>query len=363
MKFRRRVIHYKLSNLLLVTGFVVSFICYVNCINLYHLKITEKKESTKYQYINQMMLYCSNQTDEKFSLKLVFENLDGNLIVKGIGMYRDAVTAEGVTDVIVNQTEPLQYPVSEGKLPEDDADITQPTIILGRAHKKDTILSKGRYYYEIEGIPFWVCAFIGSDSSDLFDYDVILYYKNMPNKIKNEIDYGESLQVLLGSNRKDTYPVYEEMRQRADEMDSHMLVMAQNEEHLTMGQSESASINYYFIIMLFCIVNSIIVSEYWIKRRYREIAIRELLGYSDIQIFFLLLKDMIKNIICSVLVALLIQWLFYLSFKDYIKLYSSQIAYYLGYCIFFIVVLSIVMLIYPLCLLKKENVLKQAISR
>ncbi|MDE6759315.1 MAG: hypothetical protein K2J90_01405 [Lachnospiraceae bacterium] len=363
MKIKRRIIHYKLSNLLLITGFVVSFICYVNCINLYHLKTTKEKENAKYQYVNQMTLFCSNQTDGRFSLEPVFEDLEGNLIAKELGMYRNAVKAEGITDVIVNQAEPLQYPVSEGELPEKDTDIIQPTIILGREHKKDTVFSENAYYYEIEGIPFRVCAFIGSDSSDLFDYNVILYYKGMPEEVKRKIDFGEALQILLGSNGADTYPVYEEMKRRADSMDSHILVTAQNEKHLVMGQSESVSINYYFVIMLFCIVNSIIVSEYWIKGRYREIAIRELLGYSDLKIFLLLLKDMIKNILCSMVAALMIQFILYISFNDYIKLYISQIIYYLGYCILFIFVLSLVMLIYPLFLLKEENILKQAISR
>ncbi len=363
LKIKRRVMHYKLSNLLLITGFVVSFICYVNCINLYHLKMTKEKENTKYQYVNQMVLFCSNQTDERFSLESVFEDLEGNLIVKELGMYRNAVTAEGITDVIVNQAEPLQYPVSEGELPVKDADITQPTIVLGREHKKDAVFMENAYYYEIEGIPFRVCAFIGSDSSDLFDYNVILYYRGMPEEIKHKIDFGEALQVVLGSNGADTYSVYEEMKKRAQSMDTHILVTAQNEKHLVMGQSESVDINYYFVIMLFCIVNSIIVSEYWIKRRYREIAIRQLLGYSDVKIFRLLLKDMIKNIICSMLAALLIQFLLYISFNDYIRLYASQIVYYVGYCILFIFILSLVMLIYPLFLLKKENILKQVISR
>lgn len=363
MKIQRRVMHYKLSNLLLITGFVVSFICYFNCINLYHLKTTKKKEQSKYQYTNQMTLFCSNQTNEQFSLEPIFYNQEGNLIVKDMETYRDAVVSVGITDVIVNQAEPLPYPVSEGILPETDKNITQPTIILGKEHKKDTIFQDNTYYYKIEGIPFQVCAFIGSESSDLFDYNVILYYNGMPEALKHKINFAEALQVLLGSDRIDTYLVYEEMQKRAEAIDSYILVTALEQQHIAMEQNGGGNINYYFVIMLFCIVNSIIVSEFWIKGRYREIAIRKLLGYSDVKVFILLLKDMIKNTVSALIIALIIQAILYLSFNDYIKLYASQFVYYLAYCVAFIVILSTIMLVYPFFLLKEENVLKQAISK
>lgn len=362
MKRYHNLIHYPLSSVLMIMGIAISFICFFNCVNLYHLLSTEKTEKAKYQYNSQMAIHYLNIGEEGI-LGDYFVSDKGIIRMQDILLFRNRSDALGLADILLCQKEPLNYPVIEGNLPQTDQEIDEPTVILGRKQLEDAVYENGNYYYELEGIPCRVCAVLGSENSELFDYNVILYYKGMEEQLYDTVNSMYEADVMIESNQSQAQTIYEQLLQQIDEKTEQVVLSVGSNIIMLNEQHVDGDSSYYLIIFLFCLVNIVFVSEYWIRRRYREIAVRKMFGYSDRKIYVLLYRDMVINVSIAVLIAILVQIILQYFFRDYLKLYISQFGYYLGYSVLFIFIHSAIILAYPLRLLKKEDVLKQTIAK
>lgn len=386
MKRYHTIVHYRLSSTLMIIGIVVSFICYFNCMNLYHLLATHEKERVEYQYNSQISLHYLNTglsfnfadsesgTERSVSDGRLEDQIPcscavgyltsekGIIRMQNILLLRDRAGAPGLTDILLCQNEALKYPVLEGSLPETDEDITEPTVILGRRQVEDAVLESGEYYYELEGVRCRVCAVLGSENSDLFDYNVILYYKGMNDTLHRVVDNVMGADLVIESDREQVQEILDGLQQRVEKQAEQIVLSVGNSEEVVIqGTSEDSS--YYLVIFLFCFVNIVFVSEYWIRRRYREIAVRKIFGYSNWKLYGLLYRDMVVNVSIAVLIAGILQLFLRCVFDEYLILYKSQFGAYLGYSVLFVFFLSALLMIYPLRLMKKEDVLRQMISK
>lgn len=359
MKKCHNLIHYQLSSALMIIGIAISFICFFNCVNLYHLLATEKKERIEYQYNSQVSVHYLNMGKDAMLGDFLVSD-EGIVRMQEILLFRNQAEAPGLTDILLCQNEPLNYPVLKGKLPESDEDVTEPTVILGQKQIQDTVYEDGIYYYELEGVRCRVCAILGSENSELFDYKVILYYKGMEEMLHAAVDKVTEADIMIESNQASAQTIFEMIQQQVVEKTEQIMLSAGSS---IVEQSVSGDSSYYLVIFLFCFVNIVFVSEYWIKRRYQELAVRKIFGYSDGKIYSLLYRDMVINVSIAVLIAIVVQIFLQFLFKDYLELYKSQFGYYIGYSVLFVFLLSALIMIYPFWLLRKEDVLKQMIAK
>lgn len=361
MKIRRKIIHYKLSSILMIMGFTISFICFFNCVNLYHLLSVKKQEENDYTYKSQSGLYGMKQ-EENIQIEDFLFSEQGNIVIKDYLLFRDMDSAMGLADIIMEQNEEFPYPVCEGELPKSEEEFDEPVIILGRGLKAETEYRDGNYYYYIEGQEYRVCAFLGSDKSDILDGVLMVYYDWLPEKTKAAINVENEYWMEIGSNKVNVNSLCGRLKENAKAISDEITIAIINDKPEVMGMAGVDERNQYLIIFIFCLFNVLIVSEYWIKSRLREIAIRKMFGYSEEKIYWTLYGDMIKNTAFSVGLSIIVQFVLKMCFEDYLLLYKSQFLYYMGYSVLFVVVLSAVMLLYPMYLIRKENILKKMIS-
>lgn len=358
---QKKILHYKLSSGLMIVGIIISFICFFNCMNLYHLLVMQSKEIDDYQYKERLSGTYQNMGEE-VSFGDYFTADKGIIRIQEATLYRNFVSAPGLADVLLSQNEPLIYPVVEGKIPVTDKGINCPTVILGRGHLQGVSYKNNTMYYELEGVKCQVCAVIGSEGSDIFDYKIILYYNGLNDEMRRRIDILSDFSFVIESNKDEVQDIMGNIQNQVHNCTSNVAIgtgfSGLNENQVGIEEDTS----YYLIIFLFCIVNVILVSEYWVKRRYKEIAIRKIFGYSDAQVFKALHRDMILNISIAVDIACIIQVVLKSIFKEYIRIYMSQMGFYIGYSIMFVYLLSLLLMIYPIILLRKQDVMKQMVS-
>lgn len=358
---KRRLIHYRISSAFMIIGIIVSFICFFNSMNLYHLMSMQKKESKQYEYVSHKQCSYLNM-GEAVELNELLNISKGIVRIQELILYRDAAQAPGLTEVIMTQREKLNYPVVEGEIPETDDDIEEPTVILGRKFLEETTEQSGKRYYTLDGIPFRVCAVIGTASSDLFDYKVIIYSKGLPESIQSKWNTLENMIFALESNQANTDEMLKEIQTNVKQSGKKIAINGGGTmEDLLPGVDSDGK--YYVIVLLFCIVNVVIVSEYWIKSRYKEIALRKMLGYSDGRIYALLYRDMVINVAVAVGMAAIIQVIIQNVWKEYIQLYMNEFGYYIGISVLFVFGISAVFMCYPIKLLRKSDVLQQVMSK
>ncbi len=361
MKIRRKLFHYRLSGFFLAIGFIISFICFFNGMNLRRLIVNEKKEEKKYRYKSEQNIDYYNPYGEYTTLD-VLKSDEGNIILRDIWLYRNNADATGLTEVICTQNEPLNYPVIEGKLPESDEEVTVPTIILGIKLKEETNKINGHYFYTIENVRYRVCAFVGSDRSDIFDYKVILYAKTMHRSIWEKINTQSGAAGMIGSNKTSVNTIVKELNELASEQWEGVQIT------VSAIQSENAVVNsmddsvFYYIILTFCVINMMLISEYWIKERYKDIAVRKMFGYANRKIVLFLYRELIKYAFIAVMIACGIQTILTVFIDEYLLLYFSQIGYYLIISLIFILLSCAVLMIYPLKIMKRDNIMQQVLK-
>lgn len=361
MKIRRKVFHYPMSGFLMGIGFVVSFICFFNCLNLQHLMKNEQREKNNYQYQSEVSFSYYNSYGESV-LDAGLASDRGNVILNDIWLYRKNADAMGITDIICAQNEPLSYPVVEGVLPESDQEVEIPMVILGIGLKKEADERNGVYYYTIEQRRYRVCAFIGSNKSDVFDYKVILYGKTMERTLWEKIDNEQGAEGIIGSNKESAYSICEALKDKADAKWEGVVIGALNVSDMQMAESSDSQAAYYIIILLFCLVNMIFVSEYWIRERYKEIAIRKIFGYRDSKIVLFIYKELVKTAAAAVLAACVLQGILFLFIEEYIQLYMSQFWFYLLVCVVFVALSGVLLILYPLFIMRKDDALQQILK-
>lgn len=357
---KKKIIHYKLSSSLMIIGIVVAFICLFNGINLYHIMITESRENSYYSY-KEMISCIYDSMGEDISLGDLLKSDKGIVRLSDVNLYRDADNTLGLVDIIMCQNEELVYPIVEGKLPDTDKDIIVPTVVIGRKQLSNTTYHNGKRYYKLEGVDCEVSAVIGTEGSELFDYKILLYYKGSDDVLKKMVDRNNNISFVIESNLDDTKLILKSIRDNAISNNYKVAIGGGSDYEDYFKVDDSAKM--YILIFAFCIINIIIVSEFWVRARIEEIAIRKVFGYQDLKIWFLLYRDMIINVIVSILIALLIQMVLITFFKDYMVLYISQLPFYVLFCILFVFVISAILIIYPFIILKKEEVTLQYISR
>ena len=65
---------------------------------------------------------------------------------------------------------------------------------------------------------------------------------------------------------------------------------------------QKIEVNY--IVYIFCLVNSVLVSYFWIEARKREIAIRKAFGFGNFKLIGMLFADVIKLMVFSLVIFL-----------------------------------------------------------
>lgn len=358
---KRRFIHYRVSSAFMIMGIIISFICFFNSMNLYHLMSMQKKESKEYEYVSHKQCNYLNM-GESVDVNEILSASKGIVRIQDVHLYRDVNQALGLTDVITTQKEKLIYPVVEGEIPETDDDIEEPTIILGRGFLAETIEQSGKRYYMLDGIKFRVCAVVGTASSDLIDYKMMIYSKGVPDSTQRKWNTLENMTFALESNKDNVDEVLKEIQTNVKQSGKKIAINGGGtmEDRLPGVDSDG---KYYVIVLLFCITNVVIVSEYWIKSRYKEIALRKMLGYSDGRVYALLYRDMVANVAVAVGIAVVIQAIMQSIWKDYIQLYMNEFGYYIGISVLFVFGISAIFMCYPIRILRKSDILQQVMSK
>lgn len=345
----------------MIIGIVVAFICFFNGINLYHIMITQSRENSYYSY-KEMISCIYDSMGENISLGDLFNADKGIVRLSDINLYRDADNTLGLVDIIMCQNEELIYPIVEGKLPDVDKEINVPTVIIGRKQLANTKYHNGKRYYKLEGVDCEVCAVIGTEGSELFDYKILLYYKGIDDVLKKMIDRNNNISFVIESNLYETKMILKYIRDNAISNNYNVAIGGGSSVYNDIYRADDSA-KMYILIFVFSIINIIIVSEFWIKARFEEIAIRKVFGYQDLKIWFLLYKDMIINVLIAIFIAVIIQIIFIALFKEYMVLYISQLPFYVLFCIVFVFAISAILIIYPFIILKKQEVTLQFISR
>lgn len=261
--------------------------------------------------------------DNRIELTVDTVNGQDMLTGAGKGVTKGNVVAEGKLtcevaeigslnrcEVILSINEATPYKMISGHIPGESPDDTgKRCVALGRnkvgyAKERDGIkyLTINQEEYEVVGI-------IGSENSDFWDYKIVLNSDCMGDKLKNSYKSVNNYTITIYSNLSSVQETFEQVYQNLLSADSYSNIVAvdkrQKGESTVKATLQRENLRTNVLVYVFCIINSIIISMFWVVQRKKEVAIKRVFGYSNIRIVSDLARDL--------LLLMIITFVFYLT--------------------------------------------------
>lgn len=281
------------SSWLLLIGVAVSFFAFINASDIYQNVQNAAAEINEYKYKSMYSIYLSDFSDGEVLIETI-KQIPGNIVSVGNYLYLNNTDKYQETEIVIKLDENIAYPV---KIVDSAGN-----IYIGKKLKDECYENNGILYINIENKAYRVAGIISSDSTDVLNYKIVILndlelFESILEKGILTVECGSNLYDLKGSvssfyndNGKNAYIDFNSISNR----------------YIEVG-SENANQEFYIAISFFAIINCIVISEFWILRRRKEIIIRKLFGFTNRRLFFYIYNQIAKISAIAVIVVLLIE--------------------------------------------------------
>lgn len=304
----KKYIRYPISSIYMVLGYIIGFVAIFNGLAIYNYCGNYEKEVNQYKYRYNKELII-NMVDENalIDMKMFMLSNKYNYYIKdNVCVFFNKNKENRIIDVLLNVNEETNYCFIEGRLPnKKEIREGKNVIAIGKGIKDQTYIVENKRYIDIYSIPYEVVGILGTSMSKAQDYKVVTYYNCLDNRSKTKINLNEICLSISSNNEKIDIT---ELEKYCEMNKSLELKVADNEVlESSLLSDDKLRGNFYILIFVFSIVNCMIICEFWIHQRRREIAVRKAYGYSNIQVIKLISMSMFKIVMISCVLGYILQ--------------------------------------------------------
>lgn len=259
------------------------------------------QEENEYQYLHtvQVTIMLSEPLDVDKLYQLV-QGVDvGNIVIHDFDMllYFDQLTSVFLPNIILKLNEPLSIPSATPVQA-----VPQRTLIASSTNLE------GNQQLSIKGNTFDLYEVIDGEKHRFFAGFMIGardYFEFFPESLAKDFQ----IDLYLGSNRYDVYQAYAKLEENLNQlMPEAQIFSSEVSTQVNPFQAILTQGNILFVgLFCFALLNTIIISYYWIMVRRREIAIRKAFGHTNLSITKLLAKELAGLIALSAIISIAVQ--------------------------------------------------------
>ncbi len=348
MKYFKKM-NYPLSTWGIVFGMVLAYIAFYYGNRMTMALYLERQDADAGRmYQQELSLNCKYDCsyDEFVSC---FEDIPGNLTIVGMPLYVDKLDAEHIVSIILKKEEDTPYQFVEGEWPDVKEREKTLSVVLGVGCKKYVTSKDGKEYICICGEKYLVTGYVSAEHSSIYDNAILLFGNQLGKETKEAVDYYTSqmqMDLIFQSNTTNSNELLELIATKFKMQ--NVQYMVSDEIDMWWFKSEVGSRDYRmyaYLTYLFSVCVIIMVVQFWIIQRKREIAIRRLDGYNNWQIVKMLAVDIFKILMATSGVLVAIQSILQITNGEEIA--KVDIFVQLLGILFFVLCTFILLLIYP----------------
>ncbi|MDE6231874.1 MAG: hypothetical protein K2M60_00800 [Lachnospiraceae bacterium] len=362
------------STLLLIVGLTLSFFVAVNTLS--SLNKLEKEQNNKnrhsYDIEYDMLFGTTDEGDEEGyeyadKLESLIDTLQcksGNLFLYGYFNFVGDGFGNPVTYVALSINEKFCEKFIWGGLPDKESIENKENTVIVSENLKEYVYDLGsEKYIDIESSPVKVTGMYESyfEENSTKDMDICIFYdcldENMKNSIKEQADF--ALKISYGSSElserefQENFNTFKTCIENGNyemvKMDNRKKPSAKN--NLLYAKLRLNMI-FMYVVLGFTLINCMMISDIWVKRRYNEFVIRRTYGYSLCDMVVLLIKDLSGYIGCAMAAAVVLQTLYAMAFGEtHIELTCIRTN--VTYLLCMVAVILCVNLIVPVCQIRR----------
>lgn len=275
------------------------------------------RERNQYAYNNELRVFI--HSPESISSDTLFQLVDSveqsNIYIEDMRIYFDEVEGLFKPKVILKQNESLSLPIDKNAdaLPKNSIIIS--SNITGELNALNVHGETLRIYdkIDVEKYPY---------ATGIIDINAKEYFHVFPDALDGITD----VSLIIAANNVNVYSIYEQIQKNSEDLSSNLNIFC-SEVKTTQDIFTGAltSENLLSIgLFLFALINTLIISYYWVVVRRHEIAIRKAFGASNIKIIKLMMAELAQIISLSAVAAVLIQCIIWGLQDNSIGLYDSM---------------------------------------
>ncbi len=359
---RVKVFRYQFVSICFIVGQLIAYIAVFGALQIYNSAIIKENERKNAIYTYRITAQASVSGKDILSQANKGVN-KGNILLSGrMSVFCEETNSLNRVELLLKISEELPYKVISGHIPgTKEEDAGKRVVAVGRKKYRNAIDKNGKKYLTYCMEEYEVVGVLGSES-DYWDNRVIFHIDSIGERTLNYIlDKENSFEIHIDSNNYTTDELKEEYHTlyanivNADNMASVHAIVDTSEGEETISSTyyhENIRVNY--IVYIFCLINNVIISYFWIISRRKEIAVRQTFGYSKLRLAGMLVKDMTIMIITALACFIVVYLLGKSWFNQYLNVYVKLDT--LGELAGILILTTIISVLYPIYrVMKMQN--------
>jgi len=353
-RFIRRIFRYKLSALFLIVGQLIMFGTIFGGLAIYNKAYDKETERIKSKYKNEIELTVTTINYADIFSNMGYNITEGNVHIGGKLAFSIADSGMNyLTEIIIKQNEPLPYKLLSGRLPGTEAaDKGKKLAAVGRDKLKFTREIDGKRYIFIGSEQYEVVGILGDENSDFWDYKLVLHIDCAGENLIKTMMEDRNYTVYVSSNIADLNNSYTQVCSNIGSIEPQAKLSAKKINSLgdstVISTLQKNNFKINLIVYAFCVVNSMIISEFLVIQRKKEIVIKKTFGMSNAKI----LKSFMADILSLTGLSFVLMCIVYAIFHHHNLFFINNI--YSFFAMIFVVLFVIICtMIYPIYKLLK----------
>lgn len=353
MKINIRFFKDPVVTILLMVSLTLSFFLVLNGLQMYQNIEAAATQRIEERYAYTYMIsytppneYTENgveESEENIEEYIPYLNCQrGNISVKGFNGIIGEAFEEYPLEILLSSKEKVKYKMDWGEISEEPY-----TVVIDRDLEKEAVQKEEGLYISIAGEWYRVTGVFASSPELEEDSHVLLTYGGVDQKLKQTIyknfSYiGFPYEIIYETDQQPEETDLLLLEQWAKKWLNSDLVIEECQEDDTVSDNVSSSVaeltlSIVKVLLLFSMVNCIVVTDLWLKRRKKEFIIRKAFGESNMQIMKHLFLELGKFALLSCILVLMLETGYYKllgeSFLDWSKFFRNMLYVLLAVCL------------------------------
>ena len=295
--FFKLLSHSRAASWLMILGFAFSLTSVLEGIGMLGSILYDSRAAAEYAFTSQLQITLTGSPGTVWDIETLLEGTQALAAAEGVEMYLDTVPEASVhswTVLLGDSRESLKQPLKWGRLPQTDGyetgsyEAAIPDTFEQYAEERN-----GDLFLKVQGNEYRVTGvFDTSQSSDAGIF--LMGYRSLPEAVFQKLIGGESFTFMLKSDFVNVYDQLEIISRNADAAGAPVLISAREPDMETpiLLTMENTGLSLAFSIYLFSVANCLVVANYWILTKRKDMAVRKAFGWSNKNLMAYITKEM-----------------------------------------------------------------------
>jgi hypothetical protein len=349
----KKIFRYPFVDIYMLFAYCIAFVALFFAISVFDEIFNYKNDAQQYNYDSTYEAELSGISDFEKFLSLSFDDCNVKLSQYNVALDTAELSISTLVDIYLQTNDEYLTPLISGQYP--DGSIKEEVCIIGKNISEELNVALGEDML-INNEKYRVIGIAGTNDSDAFSGEIILWYNNITEELKKSIINTGCWSILFESNSKNTRDIYLETYDKLKSIDSDVSFMSISSSTSERFGTKYIHIILYLLIYIFALIHCIVASDIWEKKREYEVALKQMLGYSKGRIARDLFLQILKLVIIAAVLCFIVQFAFNSFGKSIFGIRLEISAINLGIIFFFIIITGVVSVLYPVLHLNKKSV-------